>query len=575
MNDKDRRENPSFFEDNGPRGNLLADLAAYCRYVAAAVSWEETERKIVDSAWSALHCDFAAYLTLSKRDVSISSYASRGCLRLDKDTFPLAALLQLLRDEFNDEPMTRPARRLFGACHMSEIFTFRERDFFQEGGVSTLPSSDGDLLYILLIGFRDPRLQSAYAIPFIDTLLSVADISRRKLSSDKRFRAEHERVVRAKQEWQCSVDALNELVCLVDASGRVVRANKTLEQLGLGQVTTVRGRYIWELLRLLDDSPTEQDDLLDELCQQQPDDWSQRWESAVARGYVEWVFCDHSNKNRYRVAVTIVNLRTSYDPNTNKHAVVVVQALPGSQLIEWSSYTSADPLTLDLEAKTQELLMANRQLEMLSDELINAQEDERTRVAVELHDGLGQELVMLKLQLDCLLEELPSSCVTSEPAQRIKEVRRNLRHAIEETRRIGMNLRPPMLDTLGIQPTLRWFFREFNKANPAMELSVEITVDEELLISSLETELFRITQEAMTNIAKHANASRVRYELKSVENWICLKIEDDGIGFRARETPITAAGIRNMSMRASRSGGQLCLQTAPGDGVRISVDWHL
>lgn len=554
--------------------NLTAELARSCRRIAATMRHQEAEQQLLNSVEHALKCDFIAYFGLAKPLESVAFYFSRGKFERAEEHFSLANLIRRIVEDARHELNTRPLRLQLEDGDIGPLFPAVDSKLLSQGVVLTLPSVDKGTVHVLFVAFRHAVADTAPMFEFLNALMSIVDLAKQKVATGQRYKSEHERVVKANQEWQCSVDVLTQLLCLVSPTGRIVRTNKALEQLGLGRVAQVRGRYVWELLARLGGSGAN-----DPLAYGATDarhSWSTHWQAAIEYGNTAWDIYNQVNERYYRIAINLIDLSRPTSRPTSKraeeHAVVIVEDI---------TLTRADPLPVtdarsellrDIELKSNELKAVNRQLKSLSNELINTQEEERKRVALELHDGVGQVLTMMKLRLDCILEDTQPP-FSGDTLSRIKALREDLRNCIADVHRIGMNLRPPMLDDLGIGATLSWFFREYTKTTPDIDVSVKIKLDECSLDASLKTEIFRITQEAMNNVAKHAKASHVQYRLESRDDRIFLMIKDDGVGFDTCKRGIDGAGFKNMQERVSRNGGQFAVWSAPGAGVKISAAW--
>lgn len=219
------------------------------------------------------------------------------------------------------------------------------------------------------------------------------------------------------------------------------------------------------------------------------------------------------------------------------------------------------------------------EVQRLSAQMLEIQEVERRRIATDLHDVLGQSLVMIKLGV----EEAMQLLAANEPlsaAESLQRLKLKVKDACGEVRRVAMDLRPSTLDDLGILATLSWFFREFGAACQDMIVERDFSIEEGHVPLPLKITIFRIIQEASSNVLKHANASRIRVSLKKTGEALCLSIEDDGDGFDLAETagycPLDKGlGLVSMKERAKLSGGQYELASEPGQGTRICVHWPL
>jgi PAS domain S-box-containing protein len=213
------------------------------------------------------------------------------------------------------------------------------------------------------------------------------------------------------------------------------------------------------------------------------------------------------------------------------------------------------------------------ELRQLPLRIIAAQEAERLRVARDLHDGVNQLIASAKIRLD----NVQSRVRSLEPANREILSRSSdlLRDALEENRRIARNLRPSDLDQLGLVEACRNYCREF-EARTNLRIQSRFAQFERRLPKATELNLFRILQEALNNIEKHAHAGAIRLRLTAHRERIRLVIQDDGRGIRARRTgkrPSAAPGIgfTNMRERAASLGGTCEIESASGKGTIVSV----
>ncbi len=216
----------------------------------------------------------------------------------------------------------------------------------------------------------------------------------------------------------------------------------------------------------------------------------------------------------------------------------------------------------DLEA----LKESEKQLKHLGSQLITAQEDERRRVAHDIHDSLSSQLSAVKFKVEDFFKMMPgaSEAITSA-----------LQEAIDESRRIQMDLHPSMLDDLGIAPTLAWFCRKFETTYP-FKIEQEVAIEESEVPKSVKRAIYRISQEAFNNIAKHSQANLVRLSLQKNSNTIELIIQDNGQGFElATDAPRKGLGLSSMKERTEFSGGTFSIQSAQGKGTVIRVSWPL
>ena len=204
--------------------------------------------------------------------------------------------------------------------------------------------------------------------------------------------------------------------------------------------------------------------------------------------------------------------------------------------------------------------------------VISAQEEERKRIARELHDEASQLLTTLTIRL----EHLKLTSKNKEEtlvSQEIDELKQLSQHVLVELRRLAFNLRPTMLDNLGLRHALFWLFREqFQKKGVQVKFFTEGT--ERRLDNNIELALFRVSQEAVTNIVKYANATLVQVKLLWKDSTIVLEISDNGIGFDKKQISYADdahMGLLGMKERITLLNGTFEIKSAPGSGTTINV----
>jgi signal transduction histidine kinase len=218
----------------------------------------------------------------------------------------------------------------------------------------------------------------------------------------------------------------------------------------------------------------------------------------------------------------------------------------------------------ELERRVEE---RTAEVRFLSSRLLTAQEEERRRIAIDLHDGIGGLLSAIKYQV--------------EAAQRdddLKETVSLLQRAIEECRRIQMALRPSLLDDLGLLATFNWLIREFRKTTPGLTVEKQFEVEEQAIPAALRTAIFRITQEALNNIAKFSGADWMRLSLRKTRGELVLTIQDNGRGFEIEKAQTKASterglGLASMRERTELSGGTFSIESSPGKGTVVRGTW--
>jgi signal transduction histidine kinase len=227
--------------------------------------------------------------------------------------------------------------------------------------------------------------------------------------------------------------------------------------------------------------------------------------------------------------------------------------------------------TKELKALYERLQEREEWREELLRKVISAQEDERRRLARELHDETSQTLSALAMKIETALAAWPQ-----EPSrERLVEAKALTVRTIEELHRLIFDLRPSVLDDLGLLSAIRWY-AERHLERRGIAVRCEFSGTEARLQPELETALFRVVQEAITNIAKHAGAETVLVQFLEREDRIEIEIEDDGRGFSPDSLPPPAArerglGLLGMRERVELFGGTIEIDSAPGRGTRIAI----
>jgi signal transduction histidine kinase len=204
--------------------------------------------------------------------------------------------------------------------------------------------------------------------------------------------------------------------------------------------------------------------------------------------------------------------------------------------------------------------------------LIKAQEAERQRIARELHDQVGQVLTAIHLNLQTVWE----TCESSEARALIDEGVAMVDEALAQVRDLSFELRPSLLDDLGLVTALRWYAARFEQRTGIHAITaIDLSGKGKRLGRELETACFRIVQEALTNVVRHAGAKNISITLRSCDDQLQLSIKDDGAGFDAYAQNLSAfaghVGLRGMRERALALGGQLEIKSSPSRGTVISA----
>ncbi len=210
--------------------------------------------------------------------------------------------------------------------------------------------------------------------------------------------------------------------------------------------------------------------------------------------------------------------------------------------------------------------------------LMIGQEKERKRVSAELHDGLGQALTLIKLMVEDSLLRIERGSV-DEAIGLLETTVLRIRETIGEVRHICNELRPRLLDDLGLAPALESLCRQIERASGKVVVIFDCRVREDEVPDGLKADMFRVAQEAMNNVVKHAVATEIRVSLQRVASNILLTIQDNGIGFEhlplsADDASSSGLGLIGMQERVESNGGSFSLQSSESSGTLVSATWR-
>jgi PAS domain S-box-containing protein len=220
---------------------------------------------------------------------------------------------------------------------------------------------------------------------------------------------------------------------------------------------------------------------------------------------------------------------------------------------------------------------SENRLRLLSSQLLAAQENERKRIAGEIHDSISASLGAIRFGVENIQDRVKQGSVGSESLELLAA---QIQRTIEETRRIMSDLRPSVLDDLGIVPATNWFCREFQKTYSCICIEKQIDVEESDVPESLKTPIFRISQEALNNVAKHGRATLVNLCLRKTGGGIELVIQDNGQGFDlekvvSQKSSRKGLGLTSMRERVELSGGSFSIESTGGKGTVIRALWFI
>lgn len=246
----------------------------------------------------------------------------------------------------------------------------------------------------------------------------------------------------------------------------------------------------------------------------------------------------------------------------------------GTASVYYRQPRTADPTVVDLVSRVAHvaaIAIERRRIDeralALSERTEAIREDERTHIARELHDQLGQSLTALKLEIAWLNRRLSGDLSVE---RRLDAMNQNADGIIQSVSRISAGLRPGILDILGLEAAIRWQSEEFAQQT-SITCEVRARLDGVKLDDSLVTAVFRIFQEALTNVMRHANATRVTVDLGLENSLVVLEVADDGVGLPPARSRGRSLGLLGMGERARRLGGECVVKQRDPSGTVVSL----
>jgi len=218
---------------------------------------------------------------------------------------------------------------------------------------------------------------------------------------------------------------------------------------------------------------------------------------------------------------------------------------------------------------------AEAELRLLADALLRSREQERRGVSARLHDDLAPTLVMVKYLIEDALQRIRSND-QGDMTSLLTVAAARLRDVIVDLRSISTDLHPRLLDDLGLIPTLEWYCRGFEEAHPAITMVRALSAAERNIPAELKVDIFRIVQDALGNVVRHANATAVRLSLAEEDGELRLSVEDNGSGFDpglVARPGRGSVGLPSIRKRIEGTHGRMVLDTGPQRGTRIAAAW--
>jgi signal transduction histidine kinase len=431
------------------------------------------------------------------------------------------------------------------------------------------------------------RLQADSALITLSELLQALCTAHDVANSDVRSQFA---IRNAKNEWEATVDTLSDLVCLIDAKGNILRANRTAERWRLSSVANVRGMNIHEMLH---------PDCRITNCALEDATNLQRLQVSNVDSY-ESIIVDERLERALRIHTQhVAQLADEDDSSQHALAVVVISDVTALHNARKELRSLNESLEKNVRERTDELLRTNQkltlenqqrraaetelkisrdELALLSEQLMSAQEDERSRLSRELHDSVGQSLGAIKYTLE-RLAATRVKMADGEPDKILLRAIAGVTEAIRDTRTIAMRLRPPVLDDMGGIAAIQWLIKSFSKTYPDVEFRLDAAVTNAEIAAQLSTQIYRIAQESLNNAVKHAAPKSVLVTIRQDPTELTLEIADDGIGFNANSNDTGQFrrqghfGHLGMRERAVNSNGVLTIKSSPGNGTKVMVVW--
>jgi len=335
----------------------------------------------------------------------------------------------------------------------------------------------------------------------------------------------------AAQQWRSTFDAIGDVVCLLDVEGRILRCNKAMTNFLGKPFSDILGHSCCELIHSSSE-PIEG-------CPLVRMRETRRRETMVLPVGDRW----------FNVAV---------DPLLNENdnlmgAVHLMSDITGRKRAE------------------EQLLVYQRQLRSLVSELSSAEERERRRIAAGLHDQIGQTLVMIKLKLGALREELTRGDLTRQ----LEEIHGLIEKATQATRSLTFDLAPPVLYELGLEAGLEWLTEKIHEQHGIL-IEFEDDGQPKLLDDDVRVCLFRAVRELLINVVKHAHARSAKVSIWREGDEVRIVVEDEGVGFdpselHAPEGRTRGFGLFNIYERLESLGGHVQLESEQGCGTRVTL----
>lgn len=374
-----------------------------------------------------------------------------------------------------------------------------------------------------------------------------------------------DQIIDAKNEWEICVDALEkQLLILLDNDLNIIRANRTVEKWGWGDVNEIKGKHIFNLVTpVLDAHSLEK--------------WVSEWKRINTQENVEWESVNYKSRKKYRFSFFPIRDVDGVYHNDKCYAILVVNDITDRMISANNNVTDRRKVNLFSSQHNNELIKDTKnRLHDVANELIHSKEYERQRISSELHDGIGQVLSALKFQVESVVSESRNITTKRKNDIVLNHVLENIKTALSDIKRISIDLRPTVIDELGVILAVKLFIDEYIKIYSDINIELDCNIDESYVPEENKIVIYRIIQEALSNIAKHACANNVFVQLITHDNdTLVLRVSDNGCGFDLNEVNNVSngLGLNTMKERAINSGGDFRINSTTFSGTTIEVIW--